>query len=138
MISGEEFHRLIQNILINALEAMENIGHLRISTKQVTLDEVSAGNRGVEYVNISIMDTGTGIAESVLPTLTKEGVSTKGETRGLGLSIVKDIAVRHNGRLEIESEEHVGTTVHVFLPTLRIHSEQPVLEPVSETSTVFA
>ncbi|OGS34206.1 MAG: hypothetical protein A2293_14145 [Elusimicrobia bacterium RIFOXYB2_FULL_49_7] len=123
-IPRDEFHRLIQNILMNALEAMNNKGHLSISTKIVQLKAAPAENPADEYINISIKDTGLGIPVDILPTLTDEGVSTKGEARGLGLSIVKDIAGRYNGRLEIESEEGVGTTIHIFLPTLKNHSEQ--------------
>lgn len=76
-----------------------------------------------EAVSVAVSDHGDGIAAIHLPRLTErfyrvdEGRSRRLGGTGLGLAIVKHIVSRHRGRLTVESEEGVGTTVTVFLPT---------------------
>ncbi|HPK41790.1 MAG TPA: HAMP domain-containing sensor histidine kinase, partial [Candidatus Cloacimonadota bacterium] len=69
-----------------------------------------------------VKDNGIGIPKEFLPIMfnkfSKAGrVGTKGEkSTGLGMSIVKRLVELHNGFIEIESEESVGTSVKVFFP----------------------
>lgn len=71
-------------------------------------------------VIVEVADQGVGIPASELPRLTERffRASTAGEVQGtgLGLSISKEIVERQGGRLEIESEEEVGSTFRVVLP----------------------
>jgi two-component system phosphate regulon sensor histidine kinase PhoR len=83
---------------------------------------VTATDEG-SMVHLSVQDRGEGIAPEHVPRVTERfyRVDTSrsrslGGT-GLGLSIVKHIVERHRGRLSIDSEVGVGTTIHVFLPT---------------------
>jgi two-component system phosphate regulon sensor histidine kinase PhoR len=75
-------------------------------------------------VVLAVADQGAGIAKEHLPRLTERFYRVdKGRSRavggtGLGLAIVKHIVNRHRGQLLIESEEHVGTTVSVWLPAV--------------------
>ncbi|MBW1674621.1 MAG: response regulator, partial [Deltaproteobacteria bacterium] len=75
-----------------------------------------------DFVNISISDTGYGIASDELPRIFDKFYRAKTEkTRnivgtGLGLPIVKSIVEAHNGTVKIESKEGVGSTFYVRLP----------------------
>jgi two-component system phosphate regulon sensor histidine kinase PhoR len=75
-----------------------------------------------EAVAVVVSDQGEGVAAIHLPRLTErfyrvdEGRSRRLGGTGLGLAIVKHIVNRHRGRLTVDSEEGVGTTVTVFLP----------------------
>ncbi|HVY17282.1 MAG TPA: ATP-binding protein [Rhodopila sp.] len=77
-------------------------------------------------VVVSVSDQGFGIPKEHLPRLTERFYRVdKGRSRaiggtGLGLAIVKHIVNRHRGQLQIESEENVGTTVSVWLPTAAV------------------
>ncbi|HNF17224.1 MAG TPA: HAMP domain-containing sensor histidine kinase, partial [Leptospiraceae bacterium] len=67
---------------------------------------------------VSISDTGVGIPENIRGRIFEPFFTTRpaGEGSGLGLDIVRKIVEKHSGRIEIQTEEGVGTTFSVFLP----------------------
>lgn len=70
---------------------------------------------------ISVRDTGVGIPEESLPHLFEKFYRVPGEGQaipgtGLGLSICKRIIEVHHGRIEVESQENLGTTFRIYLP----------------------
>ena len=78
---------------------------------------VEAADMG-EHIQIVISDSGVGISKSDLPNI-KNKFYKANKTRpgsGIGLALADEIVRRHKGRLEIESEENVGTTVTITLP----------------------
>ena len=83
---------------------------------------IQRGEKGMTILEIT--DRGDGIDADHLPHLTRRFYRTDpGRSRavggtGLGLAIVKHIVERHRGRLDITSENGVGTTVTVRLPSL--------------------
>lgn len=97
----------VMNIVINARQALPSCGgHVSIHT-------------GVEgaYAFISVRDTGKGIPPDVMPLITEAFFTTKGEHgSGLGLSVARKVVGCHDGKIEFESEEGMGTTVTVRLP----------------------
>jgi two-component system phosphate regulon sensor histidine kinase PhoR len=106
-----EILQLLDNLLTNAMRYGEPGTPVTLTT------EAEAG-----MVHLAIADRGEGIAPEHIPRVTERfyRVDTSrsrsiGGT-GLGLSIVKHIVERHRGRLTIDSEQGVGTTVHVRLP----------------------
>jgi signal transduction histidine kinase len=87
-----------------------------------------------EYVQVSIADQGTGIAQDVLPKIfdpyfsTKQRGAQKG--MGLGLTICHSIVQKHQGAITVESTVGVGTTFHIYLPANRnLHDAGKPLAP---------
>jgi signal transduction histidine kinase len=98
--------RVLLNILKNAVEAMPQGGTLRL---EVALER--------EQVVFTIADTGVGIPEALLPRIFDPFVTHgKRNGTGLGMSISHSVVVAHGGRLEVESEVGVGTTLRIRLP----------------------
>ncbi|HHO75452.1 MAG TPA: HAMP domain-containing protein [Deltaproteobacteria bacterium] len=97
------------NLFINASDAMEAKGVLRISTR------LSSTNS----VKISISDTGKGIDKAYLPHIFEPFFTTKdpGQGTGLGLSITYGIIQKHNGLIDVESKPGKGTTFVITMPT---------------------
>ena len=96
------------NIIDNAIKYSNAGGRVRIEAVQM------GGN-----VQIVISDSGVGIPKSDLPNI-KNKFYKANRTRpgsGIGLALADEIIRRHKGRLEIDSEEGVGTTVTITLPT---------------------
>ena len=62
---------------------------------------------------ITCEDTGGGIPEAIRERIFQPGVSTKGEARGTGLPLVKDIADRYRGEISLETEPGEGTCITV-------------------------
>lgn len=90
-------------------------------------------NRSGSMLKLSVTDQGDGIDPDHIPRLTERFYRIdKGRSKaiggtGLGLAIVKHITERHGGRMEIASEQGVGTSVSIFLPIKR--SEQTASRP---------
>jgi signal transduction histidine kinase len=95
------------NILVNAAHAIPQRGQIIIRTRR----------QGPEVV-VSIQDTGTGIPLEHRAKIFDPFFTTKevGKGTGLGLSISYSLVQKHNGRIEVESEEGKGTTFHIRLP----------------------
>jgi len=102
-----QIHQAILNILINAIQAIEDKGEILIKT-----------STNGQFFIICITDNGCGIEKNNLPKITDPFFTTKapGQGTGLGLSITYNIISEHNGNLEFESQKGRGTTVTVKLP----------------------
>jgi len=121
--------QVVDNIVINAQQAMPGGGTIEISAKNIRLGEkehltLLAGN----YVRISIKDHGFGIPKEVLPRIFDPFYSTKAKGHGLGLAICHSIIHRHGGCIDVESEPGKGSTFHVFMPV----ATDPVSSPPEE------
>lgn len=97
------------NLFINAADAMDNKGMLKIKTWLSSTDAVK----------VSISDTGKGIDKVYLPHIFEPFFTTKdpGQGTGLGLSITYGIIQKHNGFIDVESEPGKGTTFIITLPS---------------------
>ena len=75
-----------------------------------------------DVVQVTVRDTGIGISQEdqaklFVPFFRAENVETRSESgTGLGLVIVKTIVELHGGRIELESQRGIGTTVRTWLP----------------------
>lgn len=105
-ISGPLFDWVIENLLKNALDAMEGKGAISIKIKQETNDII-----------IDVADTGKGISKKNINKVFKPGFTTKKRGWGLGLSLSKRIIEQyHKGHLTVKhSEQGKGTTFRVIL-----------------------
>lgn len=113
LIQGDEeqLKQALMNLIINASQAMVDSGGKNILTITTTLDQEG------ENVLVSIEDTGCGIAPEHIDKIFDPFFTTKGEKgTGLGMSVVKEIIIKHHGRISVESRLGEGTKVLVFLP----------------------
>jgi two-component system NtrC family sensor kinase len=100
-----QIRQALLNVLINACDAMQPNGVLRVSTRVV------GGS-----VEVRIEDTGTGIPPEHVKRVFDPFFTTKTKGTGLGLSVVYGIVERHGGSLRLESKVGVGTVVALMLP----------------------
>ena len=110
----QKIGQVFMNILINATQAIEEKGTIKIVTSHI-----QEGRRSEDVkVKIIISDTGKGIPKDNLLKIYDPFFTTKpvGKGTGLGLSITYDIIKVHGGEIKFESEVNVGTTVTVTLP----------------------
>jgi signal transduction histidine kinase len=91
------------------VDACENVKDARV---EVVLDGTSA-----ETFSIRTKDNGCGMSEAVKKKLFQMFSSTKGSRgTGLGLPVTRKIITEHKGRIDVDSQEGVGTTFTVTLP----------------------
>jgi len=111
------------NFFLNAFDAMEDGGELRIILRLVRQPLPSAMDREDilpdRHLSVSIQDSGVGISEEDLPQVFDPFFTTKSTGTGLGLSVVHSIIQEHGGMIDVESEKGVGTTFHVLYPVVR-------------------
>jgi two-component system sensor histidine kinase HydH len=108
----EQIHRVILNIVINAIEAMPEGGTLTVRT--FLIDSATG-----DAVGISIRDTGQGIRREVLKQIFTPFFTTKERGVGLGLAVCQRIIRSHGGRIRVKSIPGKGTIFYIRLETMR-------------------
>jgi PAS domain S-box-containing protein len=138
-----EIREILTNLILNAVDAMPHGGTLCLATRSVasTRDEIprsgseppapsSRPSIRNELVELSVTDTGIGMAESVRQRVFEPFFTTKGgQGTGLGLSVAYGIMERHGGRIEVASAPGQGTTV-----SLRFAIASQDAAPMADTS----
>jgi len=109
----DALHRVLVNLIQNAVDAMPAGGEITITTGTVAPPQ--APFKGVV---IEVADTGIGIPPDVLPRIFDLFFTTKPQERGtgMGLAICHEIVKAHRGRIDVASEVGRGTRMRVLLP----------------------
>jgi signal transduction histidine kinase/ActR/RegA family two-component response regulator len=118
-VDSHQLENAIVNLAVNARDAMDGQGMMRISTENVKLAANQVGDiRAGDYVKISVTDTGCGMPRDVLDRAFEPFFTTKpvGKGTGLGLSQIFGFAHESGGEVGIESEVGRGTVVSIYLP----------------------
>jgi CheY-like chemotaxis protein len=122
-VDPHQFENAIVNLAVNARDAMDGKGLMRVSTENMRLGANQVGDiRAGEYVKISVTDTGCGMPPDVLERAFEPFFTTKpvGKGTGLGLSQIFGFAHQSGGEVGIESEVGRGTTVSIYLPRTQV------------------
>ncbi|HNW28931.1 MAG TPA: ATP-binding protein [Spirochaetota bacterium] len=116
-IDVNQISQVIQNIVLNAIQAMPKGGRIVISAENVNLfkRDLKSGRRG-KFVKLSIRDTGPGIPKKIIDRIFDPYFSTKESGSGLGLTLSLSIIQNHNGFINVSSREGSGTLFELFLP----------------------
>jgi two-component system, NtrC family, sensor kinase len=119
----------LQNLIINAVQAMPEGGSLRISAREVQSPQNSpipplpkGGERGIDesgFVEIAVTDTGEGIPPENMKKLFQPLFTTKAKGIGLGLVVCKNLTEANGGRIEAASGQDKGTKFTVMIPMER-------------------
>ena len=108
-INGDynRLNQVLLNIIKNSIEAVdiEKKSYIKIYT---TLEN--------EKIKIYIEDNGIGIPKENMKKISEPFFTTKQNGTGLGVLLSKEIIAAHNGKIEYNSEERIGTTVIITLP----------------------
>jgi signal transduction histidine kinase len=109
----EQMKQVFLNLLLNAIQAMEQGGQLKVSA---ALKNLLPGARSDSFMEIFFQDTGKGIPEDMQARIFEPFFSTKEEGIGLGLPIAQRIVEEHRGEIRMESHPGKGTTFYLTLP----------------------
>jgi len=111
-INRTEIQQVLINLIVNAIQAMQNGGLLGISTRNHSF-------HGQEGVEITVADTGIGVPPDVIERMFDPFFTTKkAEGTGLGLSITQKLISRAGGHIRVESATGKGTRFYVFLQSV--------------------
>jgi two-component system, NtrC family, nitrogen regulation sensor histidine kinase NtrY len=104
-VDPDLLRRALQNLVLNAIDAMPEGGQLTIHTATV-------GDR----IEIAVSDTGSGLTPEECSRLFTPYYTTKQHGTGLGLAIVQSVVSDHGGKISVESGKEKGTTLRIELP----------------------
>ena len=99
----EAYVTILGNLIENAIEGLNQS---RCTTKEISVSI----REGEDSLLLCVEDTGPGIPAELRETLFQRGVSTKGRSRGTGLSLVHEVVEAYHGEIRVESESGVGTS----------------------------
>ena len=122
-IDEGQFRQVLNNLVINARQAMPDGGKVQIALENVglaagVLPPLPAGN----YVKISIRDHGAGIKPELLHRIFEPYFTTKKNGNGLGLATAYSVVRKHDGTIHVDSAPGAGSVFQIFLPA----SNKPV------------
>lgn len=121
-----ELQQVLINLYTNSYQAMKNKGGiLEISTYKKYINgkfSTELELPGGDYLVIQVRDTGIGMDEETLVHIFEYFFTTKitGEGTGLGLAVVSGIIEKHKGKIIVESQLNLGTSVKIYLPIIGI------------------
>ena len=120
-VDPTQVQQVVMNMCVNAKDALEESGTIRLRTENVTVDQEEAGKHDAlpgDYVRLCVADDGQGIPREILDKVFEPFFTTKepGKGTGLGLATCYGIVQQHGGWIECESEVGAGTTFSIFLP----------------------
>ena len=105
-LDAEQMKQALFNLFKNATQALPGSG-----------GDFAVSSRHTDYeIVVTVRDSGSGISPEMMGALFEPFITGRKTGSGLGLLIVRRIVRSHGGEIEVESEEHQGTTVRLFLP----------------------
>ena len=111
----KQMQQVFLNIVLNAYQAMPSGGELGIKSSLTIRDNI-------EYVQVDISDTGSGIPPQILDKIFTPFYTTKAQGTGLGLPICNKLVKLHKGDIRVASNDVTGTVFTVELPACHIVS----------------
>ena len=120
-----QISQVIQNLIINADQAMPRGGTIRIAAENIVVGEKDSLplEKGL-YLRISVTDQGVGVSRKDIPRIFDPFFTTKQKGSGLGLATAFSVVNNHAGHIEVESVIEEGTTFSVYLPALGRTSDE--------------
>lgn len=115
-----QMSQVINNIVLNAEQAMEGKGVIGISLKNITVtpDDGLPAPAG-DFVRITVKDSGPGIPKNHINRIFDPFFTTKQKASGLGLAVSYSIVKKHNGFIQVSSVQGEGSVFEVYLPAAR-------------------
>lgn len=125
---ANKLRQVFVNIIDNALKYTDEGGSVTIQAGETE-----------GFIVVSVSDTGCGIPEEHLQNVKKKFYKANQLVRGsgIGLAVADEIVALHQGKLEIESHEDIGTMVTISFPTLKHIEENPALAVLPETKKLI-
>jgi len=108
-LDSDAIQQVVFNLVKNSLQASEEGEKIEVKVNNLTRESE-------DYLIFEVKDYGKGIPENDIDLIFEPYYSNKSKGMGLGMHVVRQIVEAHNGIIEIQSKENIGTTVKVLIP----------------------
>jgi two-component system cell cycle sensor histidine kinase/response regulator CckA len=147
-IDPSQVDQLLANLMVNARDAIEKTGRIKIETSDTLCDEAYCADQPEwipgDYVVLAVSDDGCGMDKETLAHIFEPFYTTKkeGQGTGLGLATVYGIVKQNGGFINVYSEQGKGTAFRIYLPRYKDESvqntgDEPVMEIQGGAETVL-
>ncbi len=135
-VDKNQISQVIQNIVINAQQAMNGAGNILIQACNHARNSSTPKNlKGEHFIRIDIEDDGPGISKSVMEKIFDPYFTTKETGSGLGLALSHSIITKHEGHISVRSGSQKGAVFTLYLPAQPTpQAVQSVLHDISATA----
>ncbi|HTS89808.1 MAG TPA: ATP-binding protein [Gemmatimonadales bacterium] len=125
VLDGDEdlLHRVVANLLLNAVQAAKGPMLVTVTTRPVKPAELPGGCTIEQPVSLEVRDNGPGIPDDLRDRLFQPFVTGRVGGTGLGLAIVQRAVEAHRGVVLVDSAPEKGTTFTIFFPARRVAEE---------------
>lgn len=131
-VNKGQIAQVVNNLMINARQAMAHGGVLQICLENKTLKRSAVGGlKAGEYVSIKFSDNGMGISSKDIAHIFDPYYTTKQDGSGLGLASSMSIIKKYGGSISADSEIGKGTTFKMYLPRSKLDKPMQSLDSVS-------
>jgi PAS domain S-box-containing protein len=142
-VDSGQISQVVNNLAINAEQAMPAGGSLRVKCENFFLAEENAALsplRVGKYVKITVRDEGIGIPEEYLKKIFDPYFTTKPKGSGLGLATSYSIVKNHEGLITVESKVGMGSVFSIYLPATdkQVAFERTRAEPAKGKGRILA
>lgn len=128
MADPGQLEQVIQNLVINARQAMDDRGEIVVGASIITMEEGPIPLPPGRYLQLEFADRGPGVPPSLRDKIFEPYFTTKRLGTGLGLSVVWSIVTNHGGWAQVENRPEGGAVFRLWLPSLGY--ELPDSEPL--------
>jgi PAS domain S-box-containing protein len=116
-VDMDQVAQVIQNVVINGIEAMPGGGTIQVLARNVELEGGNAqGLPAGPYLQLRIADDGPGIPEALRERIFEPFFTTKQTGSGLGLAVSHSIVAKHEGHISVAAGERGGVIFDIYLP----------------------
>lgn len=123
-IDKNQVAQVIDNIVINAKEAMPNGGTISVQAENLLHQDFEHPLlKGEAYIRIRITDQGVGIPKEIINQIFDPFFTTKSRGHGLGLAMSYSIIKKHGGIIEVDSTSGKGSNFNIFLPASTVSAD---------------
>ncbi|NOY52123.1 MAG: PAS domain S-box protein [Deltaproteobacteria bacterium] len=118
-IDTGQMSQVIQNLILNAAQAMPDGGTINIAAENLALgNSENPSLQASPYIKILIQDSGNGIAPDQIGRIFDPYFTTREDGSGLGLAVTHSIVTKHDGHITVTSKKNRGTTFILYLPAV--------------------
>ena len=115
VVDAAQISQVLQNLIINGIQAMHGAGHMDVLARNVELKEQNGRLAPGSYVEVTVRDRGCGMSAETLQRLFIEPFTTKPNGNGIGLTTCRDFIDEHQGDIRVSSALNIGTEFTFYL-----------------------